>query len=455
MSGMLNVNVEVNPHFEDFLFDWDYTYYLLVGGYGSSKSHHTALKLILKLMEEKHRLIVIREVYATIKDSCFDLLMSILSNMDMLAEFPTQKNKVQYRLSPLEFRFPNGSRIIFRGMDKPVKLKSLNDVDLAWIEEAPEVKYSGFKEVLGRLRAPGKKVRFLLTLNPTDKKNWVYKHFFINNDAEEKEKRVILNDEELYAKRIIKTKDTYYHHSLPEDNLFIGPDYISRLDEMQYYDLDLYRIAREGRFGVRGKRVLPQFKTVSSQVVDALISRGNKSNLLFFNGLDFGFEESYNALIRVAVDIKKNRLIIYDEYYKNKDTDNITAKLLIKKFGPEIKKEEIVADSAEPKSIAYYRSKGYEKMRKCSKYAGSRLENTKKVKRFREIICAARCRNTIAELKDLTYKIDDKNDELIYDEFNIDPHTLSAIWYALDRYNGFDAKRKTFNSWGDMKKKTA
>lgn len=454
MSGLLNVNVEVNPHFEDYLFDWDYTYYVLVGGYGSSKSHHTALKLVLKLLEEKHKLIVIREVYATIKDSCFDLLMNIIANMDMLASHPGQKNKIQYRLSPLEFRFPNGSRIIFRGMDKPVKLKSLNDVDLAWVEEAPEVKYSGFKEVLGRLRAPGKKVRFLLTLNPTDKKNWVYKHFFINNDIEDKSKRVILNDEELYVKRIIKTKDTYYHHSLPEDNLFIGEDYISRLDEMKLYDLDLYRIAREGRFGVRGKRVLPQFKVVSSQVVDALINRKTRP-MLFLNGLDFGFEESYNALIRVAVDIQANRLIIYDEYYKNHDTDNVTAKLLVKKFGPGIKNEEIVADSAEPKSIAYYRSKGFTKMRKCSKYAGSRLENTKKVKRFKEIICAARCKNTIMELKELTYKVDDRKDEILYDQFNIDPHTLSAIWYALDRYNGFDAKRTTFNSWGDVTNKPA
>ncbi|WP_218831472.1 phage terminase large subunit, partial [Bacillus licheniformis] len=44
---------EVNPHFEDFLFDWNQKFQLLVGGYGSSKSYHIALKLILKLLEEK------------------------------------------------------------------------------------------------------------------------------------------------------------------------------------------------------------------------------------------------------------------------------------------------------------------------------------------------------------------------------------------------------------------
>ena len=45
----------VNDHFEDFIFDWDYKFYFLVGGYGSSKSYHVATKLLLKLMQEKRK----------------------------------------------------------------------------------------------------------------------------------------------------------------------------------------------------------------------------------------------------------------------------------------------------------------------------------------------------------------------------------------------------------------
>lgn len=52
---------EVNPHFEDFLFDWDQKFQFLVGGYGSSKSYHIALKLILKLLDEKRTALVIRK----------------------------------------------------------------------------------------------------------------------------------------------------------------------------------------------------------------------------------------------------------------------------------------------------------------------------------------------------------------------------------------------------------
>ena len=64
---------------------------------------------------------------------------------------------------------------------------------------------------------------------------------------------------------------------------------------------------------------------------------------------------------------------------------------------------------------------------------------TKKVKRFKKIVCSDACPNTIDELQDLTFAVD-KDDEIIEDEFNIDPHTLSAIWYALDDYEVSDLK---------------
>ena len=78
-------------------------------------------------------------------------------------------------------------------------------------------------------------------------------------------------------------------------------------------------------------------------------------------------------------------------------------------------------------------------MRGCKKYPGSRLANTRKCKRFRRIICSPNCHNTIRELSTLIYA-KDKQDNMIYDEFNIDPHTFSAIWYGLDTYEVADIK---------------
>lgn len=81
----------------------------------------------------------------------------------------------------------------------------------------------------------------------------------------------------------------------------------------------------------------------------------------------------------------------------------------------------------------------------CKKYIGSRLQNTKKVKRFRKIVCSPRCKNTIRELKELTYAKDNQG-VMKQDEFNIDPHTFSAIWYALDTYTVADVKEIKTNS---------
>ena len=430
------IDKEVNPRFEDFLWDWDYQTYLLVGGYGSSKSYHIALKIIIKCLQEKRKVLVIREVFDTIRDSCYDLLVEILDELDLIG---TSKKKVRCTTSPMSIRFPNGSRIIFKGMDKPTKLKSINGVTIVWLEECSEIKYAGYKEILGRLRHPELSLHFLLSTNPVGTENWVYTHFFKRIDEEGVE-HITLDDQVLYKRRTIVKNGVYYHHSVADDNLFLPQSYIDTLDDMKNYDPDLYRVARLGQFGLNGKRVLPQFEVARShrEVMEAV----NRIPSNFrFNGFDFGFEESYNALVRVAVDDRNKWLYIYYEYYKNHMTDDKTAKELEDKGFNRI---QIVADSEDPKAIKFYQQSGF-KMRGCHKYPGSRLANTRKCKRFRRIICSPNCPNTIRELSTLIYA-KDRNENLIYDEFNIDPHTFSAIWYALDTYEVADVKYIPRNS---------
>lgn len=435
------INKEVNPRFEDFLFDWDYNKYLLVGGYGSSKSYHIALKLILKLYEEKRKALVVREVYDTHRDSTYSLFTEILEDMGLLGDSrrDLKKNKCYAVESPFKITFPNGSVIIFKGMDKPAKLKSINGVTIVWLEEASEIKYSGYKELLGRLRHPTLSLHFILSTNPVGTDNWVYTHFFKRVDDEGNE-IVVLDDERLYKKRTIVKNGVYYHHSLPDDNLFLPQSYIDQLDELQDYDPDLYRVARLGRFGLNGIRVLPNFEVADSheEVMNAVKQIPRKFKRV---GFDFGFETSYNAVIRMAIDDKRKWLYVYWEYYKNHMTDDKTA-LELEEAG--LKDEQIIADCEDPKAIAFYRQEGF-KIRGCKKFAGSRLANTRKCKRFKRIIVSPVCKNTIRECKTLTYAKDSK-DNLIYDEFNIDPHTFSAMWYGLDGYEVANVKERKQNS---------
>lgn len=431
----------VCERFEQFIFDWDSEIYLIFGGYGTGKSYNTALKIVLKLLHEKRKALVIREVFDTIKESCFDLIIEILEDMDLLAADGTRSSgsKCVVTQSPMQIKFPNGSRIIFKGMDKPNKLKSINGVSIVWLEECSEIKYTGFMEILGRLRTPEISTHFFLTTNPVGTDNWVYKHFF--RDLDENGNEIIkLDDELVYKLHTVVKNGVYFHHSIPEDNVFLPKAYLKRLESLQEYDPDLYRIARLGRFGQNGIKVLPQFEIAETHADVLEKIKGIPRNFRFC-GMDFGFEESYNAVLRLAVDDKNKILYIYDEYYKNHMTDDKTAVELEQRG---YKNDLIIADSAEPKTIQFYKQQGF-KMVGCKKYQNSRLENTRKIKRFKKIICSPDCKNTIRELKTLTYAKDNKG-ELIYDEFNIDPHTFSSIWYALDKYTVADIKDIKHNS---------
>lgn len=451
----MEITKQVAPFYSDFIFDWDYEKYLAIGGYGSGKSYQIALKIILKLFQEKRIALVVREVYDTLKDSCFSLMVEILEDMNLLTENRYDKDDRRYKVlkreSPLGFVFPNGSKVIFKGMDKPAKVKSLNGVSIVWLEECSEIKYDGYKELLGRIRTPDVSMHFILSCNPVGKENWVYRHFFVNIDDDGKE-TVILDDNKLYEKKIIVKNGTYYMHSIPDDNPFLPKAYIRRLDELKLYDEPLWRVARLGQFGANGTRVLPQFMIAqSAELFKSEIEQLGPENQYF--GMDFGFEESYNAVVSMSVDIKHSILYIWDEIYKNKITDDRFAKdpkmmalrERLDEYNRQGYQKMIVADNEDPKAISYYRQCGF-KMRACrNKFAGSRLSNTRKLKRFRHIIVSPKCRNTIRELQYLTYKKDSKGN-VIYDEFNIDPHTFSAIWYALDLVTVADVKQRVYNS---------
>lgn len=442
----MNVNMNVSNRFASFLTDWDYEQYLLLGGYGSGKSYHVATKIILKLIEEKRTALVTRQVRDTIKDSCFALFKEILSNMDLLSADTTNKtkrtdNKVIAVSSPMEIRFPNGSRIIFKGLDNPEKIKSIHGVSIVWIEECSEIRYEAYTELLGRVREPNMSLHFILSCNPVGKENWVYNTFFTHTDEKGKEK-VIQDEKEFYRRRTIinKKNGVYYHHSLPDDNPFLPASYIRRLDALKQTDKQLWVVARWGRFGANGTRVLPNF-TVAKDAKQFKNKINSISAQYHFFGLDFGFEESYNALISCCVDDKNKILYIYDEVYMNHITDDrFSQRIDVRSVAERAGKCEkpICADSAEPKTIQFYRQQGFN-MYGAKKYIGSRLQNTKKIKRFKKIVCSPKCKNTIRELKDLTYAKDSKGNA-IYDEFNIDPHTFSALWYALDTYTVADIK---------------
>lgn len=424
----------------------------MFGGYGSGKSVAIATKIFLKLLEEKRTCLVVRNVFDTLKESCYALFVEIVKKCGLLSESRGMRDrykggKIYVSLSPMEVRFPNGSRIIFKGLDNPEKIKSIVGVSIVWIEECSEIRLAAYLELLGRVREPGVTQHFILSCNPVGRENWVYQNYFVKTEKNGT-KKVIQDEKEVYRRRTVvnKTNGVYYHHSVPDDNAYLSKSYIRRLDRTKIIDPHLWVVARWGRFGTTGSRVLPNF-VVANDPVSFKCSVNRIPSRFHFFGLDFGFSESFNALICCCVDDERKILYIYDEVYVNHITDNrFAARSDVRRINQRAvdRGGVIVADCEEPKTIQYYVQEGF-KMRSCFKYSGSRLQNTKKMQRFEKIICSPRCENTITELRDLTYKKDSKGN-VIYDEFNIDPHTFSALWYALDTYTVADIKHEKPNT---------
>ena len=131
---------------------------------------------------------------------------------EIIDDLGLEDNVVKYTVSPMRITFANGAQIIFKGLDKPKKLKSINGVSIIWIEEASEISYAAYKEMLGRVRHPSLSLHFILSTNPIDKNNWVFQHFFVMPG---------IREDVFYAQRQFVVNNTFYHHSVADDNYFL------------------------------------------------------------------------------------------------------------------------------------------------------------------------------------------------------------------------------------------
>lgn len=457
----IQIDIKTSERFKTYFTDWDYSTYLSIGGYGSGKSHNTAGKILLKCLMEKRDAMVVRKTYRSHRESTFKLMKQLLNEWGILE---TNKNvqqsetKIIAKESPMELRFPAGNTIIFQGLDNTENIKSTHGISIIWVEECSQITERQYEELRLRARTPGLRVYFLLTCNPVSVYNWVYNRFFIKTATKSGVvvKHTILAPDTLYKKKTVVRNGVYYHHSTVDDNPALEQDYIKRLDEIKEFDEELYGVARLGHFGISGTRVLPQFEVATDavafkQAVNAI------PQIRHFTGVDWGYETSYNAVVQFAVDQEKRIMYIYNEIYQNHVTDDVFAehpkmkKIKAKHEALErqgIRFNWMKGDSSEPKAIRYYQNQGYY-IRACNNRgvqknkAGSRLENTKKVKRCYKIICSPACPNVIRELEPLAYKEDSKG-VIHFDQFETDPHTLSAIWYGWDNYEMSDFKYDTY-----------
>lgn len=389
---------KLNPaKFNDWIYDIiaDYSHRIEVyyGGAGSGKSFGATQKIYLKALKYKRKVLVIRKIQRTIKDSIWSLLVSHLHNSGYY-------EACRINRSDLEIELPNGSIFLFKGLDDPEKIKSIDGITDIIIEEATELTEDDFTQLNLRLRALEDNLQIYLMFNPISKKNWVYDYFFV--------RQLPLNV------KVIKT--TYL------DNKFLTEEYKQELERLKDRNPAYYRIYCLGEFATLDKLVFPTYKT-------KIVSEDDIKGLKRWIGLDFGYINDPSAIVWGFIDTTKRKIYVSGEYVK-KGMKNDEIAETMQDLG--LHKDKSYGDSAEPKSIDEIKSKGVN-IEPTVKGKDSIIHGIQWIQQY-ELIIDERCFKVIEELDNYTWKKDKKTGEYVNEPVDTFNHTIDAIRYGLNKY---------------------
>lgn len=368
------------------------------GGAGSGKSHFVFQKMIFKYLKYPNRkCLVVRKVSNTLRDSCFALVKSILSDWQLYDQCKVNK-------TDLTIELPNGSHFIFKGMDDPEKIKSIANIDDIVVEECTEIDEFDFDQLSLRLRSRNPYNQVHCMFNPVSKENWVYKRWFKEGATYNKDSTVIL-------------------HTTYKDNKFLPKEYIDNLLDMERTNPAYYRIYALGEFATLDKLIYTNWDTKDFDYREVL--RSVKDSKAIFS-LDFGFTNDPTAFVCSILDEINKKIWIFDGFEeKGLLNDEIAKKIIEMGY----RKEVITCDSAEPKSIEELKRNGLDRVRGAVKGKDSIINGINLLQQY-EIIILPSLTWIIEEFKNYTWK-KGKDGEYInvpIDKYN---HSLDSLRYGI------------------------
>ena len=396
MTIKLNINPSkvFNRHIYDHLFDYDTFTEVHYGGASSGKSHGVFQKIVIKALKnwkKPRKILVLRKVGATVRDSVFADVQSTLSYFGIL-------NMCKINMSAFRIELPNGAEFIFKGMDNPEKIKSIKGISDVVMEEASEFTLDDYTQLTLRLRDKAhKQKQIYLMFNPVSKANWVYNAFFVK-----------------------KPKNTVVYQTTYKDNRFLDALTRENIEELANRNEAYYKIYALGEFATLDKLVFPKYTKV-------LLNKDDLRQIPSYFGLDYGFINDPSAFMHVKIDDDRKRLYVVEEYVKKGLTNDKIAES-ITAFG--YAKEPIRADSAEKKSNQELRNLGIGRVIDVKKGAGSVMQGIQYLLQY-EWIVDERCVKTIEELENYTWKKDKATNEYINEPVDSYNHCLDAIRYAI------------------------
>lgn len=380
---------------------WNYKgrYRVCKGSRASKKSTTTAMNLIYRIIEyPESNALVVRKTYRTLLDSCFAQLKWAVNRLGV-------KDYFDFKLSPLEIIYkPTGQKILFRGLDDPLKVTSVT-VDVGslcflWIEEAYEImSESDFDMLDESIRGEVPKGHFkqiTLTFNPWNERHWLKRRFFDTKD-----------------------KDTLAITTNYTCNEWLDRSDLNVFERMKINNPRRYQVAGLGNWGIVDGLIYENFE-------ERLFTLEDVKDYKTVAGLDFGYTNDPTAFFIGFLDKKGSVLYVWDEMYK-KGLSNKKIYENIKNMG--YSKEKITGDSAEPKSIDEL--KGYGLRIKGAKKGKDSILNGIQWIQDLKIIIHPRCNNFLTEISNYQWDKDKFGKALNrpVDDFN---HLLDAMRYALE-----------------------
>ena len=349
--------------------------------------------------------LVVRKVFRTLKDSCYSDLRWAIHRFKVDAYW-------EFKESPLEITYkPTGQKILFRGFDDPLKITSISvsvgSLCFCWIEEAYEITNEAAFNMLdesirGIVEEPLFK-QIILSFNPWNEKHWLKARFFDRK-----------------ADNILAITTNY-----------LCNEWLDEADKKMFEDMRInnprrYQVAGKGEWGIVDGLVYENWQEMEFDWREILNKR-QKAKAVF--GLDFGYTNDPAAFFCGILDQEQKEIFVFDEIYK-KGMQNTVIYSSIEKLG--FKKEIIVADSAEPKSIDHLKGLGLYRIKASKKGKDSINAGIQFIQDFK-IFIHPRCVNFLTEISNYAWDKDKfgKAVNKPIDDFN---HLMDAMRYALEDY---------------------
>ena len=352
------------PKFLPLLFDYSHRWEFICGSAGSGKSYSICQKIIIRCCKEPIRVLVCRRYATTLRNSCYALFKEVLTQWK-LAPF------VKMKETDMSITFPNGSQIIMVGLDTEEKLLSLTNISTVWVEEAFEVEKEKIEQLNLRMRGAAANQQIILSWNPISKNSWLY-NFTIENPPE----------------------SSIFHHSTYKDNPFLSQEYIAALDEMAVRNPQKYRVYGLGEWGIDAEGlVITNWRCEEFDAME-LAAKGLEHRA----GMDIGWIDK-SAILDSLYDRENKTIYVFNEFYKS-GCQLAELSSAIKEM--KLDKVKLYVDSAEARSIAYFKQEGI-RAEACLKGAGS-VRAGYMFLQDNLIIVHPKCKNLITEFENLTYK---------------------------------------------------